>query len=450
MWDAGAPPATRVYAMNRSMCILLIWMAGCESSPSSHNGAASPNPDKQSENGDQPTARGSNGDGRFAETVAEHESTIGAAIIVPLQPTPYCQGGTHAPITRDIFGPDPEHPDTDTIDLYFAPSLGPDHLMVGLEPRDSGWSVSVDIDSDGSIGASERFAMQLQDPQAAEARHVVAFQVPYPTDENPDYKVDITLGVTDAADGPVLETCVESGRIGTIPTAGGVAVLISGKGGDFSLPATTLIIDGDGDGTPDHADHLNHYSLREEVVRLPDGHVYTTHVDASGTTLRLRPTDRAVSGLHFMAPAPDFQGVATDGAMHRLAEYRGRLLLLDFWATWCGPCIALHPDVEAFAKEQDLTVLGISADDTLVDVQRWLKRNPTPWPSIAEGPDGPIHKAYRVNSWPTHALVDPEGRLIAYGRWDAVKKVVLETRKGGLEASKTGTGAEPAASTSGP
>ena len=72
-----------------------------------------------------------------------------------------------------------------------------------------------------------------------------------------------------------------------------------------------------------------------------------------------------------------------------------------------------------------MTVLGISADDTNQEVKRWLKKNPTPWPSIAQGPAGDINTAYSVNSWPTHVLIDPEGRLIAYGKWEEIKAAVL-------------------------
>ena len=191
-----------------------------------------------------------------------------------------------------------------------------------------------------------------------------------------------------------------------------------------------MIIDADGDGKPDFVDHLHHFSLKEGLIQLTNGQVYTIDINQTGTVLKLRPTDQVITGLHLLSPAPNFEAKATDGQIHSLSQYKGGFVLLDFWATWCGPCIALHPTVEKFAAEHQFTVLGISADDTLSDVKRWLKKNPTPWPSIAQGPDGEINLAYNVNSWPTHVLIDPKGRLVAYGKWETiVETVVNETWK---------------------
>ena len=344
-------------------------------------------------------------------------------LVIPLEQTQYCDGGMHAPRTKeDLF--EIRHPDEDNIELYYSPNIGNIHLMVGLEQGEHAKRVSADINQNGRIEDNERFTMVKQKTDENDDKYVAEFKYPYPTDEDPDYKLDITLAWVEKSNQSFMETCVESGRSGTIPVGDGLPVFVTAKGGDFSLPETTLIIDADGDGKPDVVDHLHHFSLKEGLIQLTNGQVYTIDINQTGTVLKLRPTDQVLTGLHLLSPAPNFEAKATDGQIHSLSQYKGEFVLLDFWATWCGPCIALHPKVEEFAAEHQLTVLGISADDTLSDVKRWLKKNPTPWPSIAQGPGGEINLAYNVNSWPTHVLVDPQGRLVAYGRWETIVETV--------------------------
>ena len=346
-------------------------------------------------------------------------------ILVPLEPAEKCSPAKYTPRTRDTFSTTHQHPNAESIDLYFSPKIGADILMVGLEQDGQTWNVSVDIDKNGIIQDNERFTMLPQTPGAEGPIHVAKFNYPYPTPEIPDHKVKISLTLEERDEQLVMIDCIDSGRNGEIPVSGGVSVRISGVGGDFNLPKSALIVDGNRDGKPDGLNFLNHYTVEEGLVLLPDDNVYEFSIDTAGTMLRLRPTDKPLTGLHFLAAAPNFEGKATDGKTHKLSDYSGEVLLLDFWATWCGPCVALHPEIEKFAIEQNLTVLGISADNTNQEVKRWLKKNPTPWPSIAQGPLGEINTAYAVNTWPTHVLIDSQGRLIAYGRWGVIKEAVI-------------------------
>ena len=105
---------------------------------------------------------------------------------------------------------------------------------------------------------------------------------------------------------------------------------------------------------------------------------------------------------------------------------RRSTLLLDFWATWCGPCIALHPKLEAFAGRHGVAVLGISGDDEQATVDRWLRKNPTPWPTAAESMKGPTMQAYKIESLPSHAVIDADGTFVALGRFNSIRRAFGE------------------------
>lgn len=102
-----------------------------------------------------------------------------------------------------------------------------------------------------------------------------------------------------------------------------------------------------------------------------------------------------------------------------LADYRGRVVLLDFWATWCGLCLvdlkhiaALHADLTEGGK---FAVISISLDSDPRAVERFLRRQNLPWPQFVLGPatSNPVAKLYNVMSTPTTILIGPDGRIAA-------------------------------------
>ena len=117
-------------------------------------------------------------------------------------------------------------------------------------------------------------------------------------------------------------------------------------------------------------------------------------------------------------PAIDFAQTDTSGKAVALKDFRGKYVLVDFWASWCGPCRAENPNVVAAFnkfKEKKFTVIGVSLDK---DKEKWLaaiyKDNLT-WTHVSDLNfwDNAVAKLYDIRSIPFNLLIGPDGKIIA-------------------------------------
>ncbi len=111
-------------------------------------------------------------------------------------------------------------------------------------------------------------------------------------------------------------------------------------------------------------------------------------------------------------PAPDFTLRALDGSPRSLSELRGNVVLLNFWATWCGPCREELPQLERLQErfqEDGLVVLGVS-DENADKARRYLDENGITYPTLHD-PSSSVFRGYRVGAIPTSLIIGRDGRL---------------------------------------
>jgi thiol-disulfide isomerase/thioredoxin len=139
-------------------------------------------------------------------------------------------------------------------------------------------------------------------------------------------------------------------------------------------------------------------------------------VVAAFTRAGLRPERELKTLPGFSAPLTNVtaQAVGSARSSARLEDYRGKVLLLNLWATWCGPCRSEMPSMEKLYqrfKDKGLEILALNIQEKKADVEAFMRRNNLTFPAALDQ-DGRIANQYAVRGIPTSYILDRQGRVI--------------------------------------
>ena len=140
-------------------------------------------------------------------------------------------------------------------------------------------------------------------------------------------------------------------------------------------------------------------------------------------------------------PIPDVEGIDLDGKKVKMSSFKGKVVLFDFWATWCGPCVKMIPhERDLFEKlsKKGFVLLSVNVDEAKSTLTEFMEKEKMPWSHWWDGNRGPIAKMFRIQAYPTLYLIDAKG--IVRKKWigspgeevldKAVEDLVAEAERG--------------------
>jgi thiol-disulfide isomerase/thioredoxin len=126
------------------------------------------------------------------------------------------------------------------------------------------------------------------------------------------------------------------------------------------------------------------------------------------------------------------KGKTLEGKAFDLKELKGKVVLVDFWATWCGPCVGEIPNMKKMYtryNKQGFEIIGISLDDSVDDLKKFIAKEEMPWASIHDGDPrqgGGLADHYGVVSIPLAILIGRDGRVVTLNARGAELTRLLE------------------------
>lgn len=122
----------------------------------------------------------------------------------------------------------------------------------------------------------------------------------------------------------------------------------------------------------------------------------------------------ALQAKELSGPAPDFALTTLDGEKVKLSDLKGHVVMINFWASWCGPCrqeMPLLNDIYASYKKAGFVLLGVNLDESAEDAKAFLKKTPVNFPVLIDS-KGQVADLYKNQAMPSSYFVDRKGDLV--------------------------------------
>ncbi|SMO77846.1 TlpA family protein disulfide reductase [Gracilimonas mengyeensis] len=188
-------------------------------------------------------------------------------------------------------------------------------------------------------------------------------------------------------------------------------------------PFTYLYIDLDENGIFDvMPDGMESYAVTEPF-HIAGESWEISEIAMDGSSVTIVPSAEEVDPKVALRPgteAPDFTAETLSGSELSLKDLQEKYVLLDFWGTWCGPCIEALPTIkEAYEKYggEHFEIVGIAYESNLENFGEFIAEENINWPQIPEifDTNNPIQEMYSVDGYPTYYLLSPDGVIVEYG-----------------------------------
>ena len=316
---------------------------------------------------------------------------------------------------------------------WYARERSASFTIVLLELAKGEIVLYVDLDSDGKFSAEEAFSLPGGKPEAGgDFRLKIPFKMgPYTHYPFLVRRFARGMGPSQPAGKRVLGYTFQAFAQGAVDIDGRSILTQYSVNPDTKTVNVTkgwLKVDCNGNGIIDMGAWSPEADFaRDETVvfRVGDRYVSTESVDLETGRIVLKDhpaTDYKRIELALGLELPDFPFVDLEGKPHKLSDYRGKYVLLDFWGTWCGPCVWEIPHLKAaYTKYQSrgFEILGMDTEHDPGKIRPFVQEKGIAWTqATTESIEELVKTKFRVQSWPREILLDPKGRILSAGMRD--------------------------------